>query len=219
MSRQNSPEIESDPNKYSTSVGAFPSGLGGVPIEQALDRLEEIVLSSPHIPLSRRTVVDEEQLLDQLDAVRSHLPTVIQEAEAIVAQKQEILLQAQQQAEEIVKTAQARAVQMVSETEIVQQAELAAEQLRQQMRQEYITAQEQNLVEIDRMRQQAQQELEEMRRIAIAESEEIQHGADEYANTVLTDLEQQLSAILRIIRNGRQQLKSTNPPNPNLPRN
>jgi len=205
MSRQNSSHLEPpDQNKNNTP---------GADIQQELNRLEEIVLSSPHIPLTRRTVVDEELLLDQLDLVRHNLPIAFQQAQVIIEQKEEILLQAERQADEIIQAAQARAAQILSETEIMRQAELAAEQLRQQVEQEFITAQEQNQTEIDRMRLQAQQELEQMRKKAIAEAEEIQHGADEYADTVLRNLEQQLHDILRIIRNGRQQLNSATPPN------
>lgn len=54
-----------------------------------------------------------------------------------------------------------------------------------------------------------------MRQKAIAEFEEIQQGADEYADAVLNNLEQQLKEILRIIYNGRQKLKPDGSPNSN----
>lgn len=195
MSSQNSSNIEPDQNKISS-----------VDIQEELNRLEEMVLSSPHIPLTRRTLVDEEQLLDQVDLLRLNLPAALQEAQAIVEQQQEILLDAQQQAEIIIQAAEAKAAQILNETAIVRQAELAAKQIQQQMQQEYIAAQEQNLFEIDQMRQQAEQELEQMRQKAIAESQEIQQGADDYADAVLNNLEQQLEEMLRVIYNGRQQL-------------
>lgn len=79
MSRQNPSHLEPpDQNKNNTP---------GADIQQELNRLEEIVLSSPHIPLTRRTVVDEELLLDQLDLVRHNLPIAFQQAQAIIEQK------------------------------------------------------------------------------------------------------------------------------------
>ena len=198
MSSQNSSNIEPDQNKISS-----------VDIQEELNRLEEMVLSSPHIPLTRRTLVDEEQLLDQVEFLRLNLPAALQEAQAIVEQQQEILLDAQQQAEIIIQAAEAKAAQILNETAIVRQAELAAKQIQQQMQQEYIAAQEQNLFEIDQMRQQAEQEIEQMRQKAIAESQEIQQGADDYADAVLNNLEQQLEEMLRVIYNGRQQLNSS----------
>lgn len=207
MSRQESSNVNSDQQKHSTSTEASASGPKSVDIQQELNRLEEMILASPRIPLSRKTLVDEERLLDQLDLVRLHLPTVFQEAQAIVQQKQEILLEAEQYAQDLIQAAEARAAQILNEMDIIRQAELQARQIQQQVQQECIAAQEQNIAEINQMHAQAQQELEEMRQQAIAESEDIQRGADEYADRVLQNIEQQINDILRIIHNGRQQLR------------
>jgi hypothetical protein len=71
--------------------------------------------------------------------------------------------------------------------------------------------QKQTLTEIAGMRIQAQQEIERMHQMALAEREDIQHQADEYADRVLKNMEQQLTEILRVIRNGRQQLQKDRP--------
>jgi len=207
------PNINPNQNQHTTPVEPVPSGLGNINIQQELNRLEEIVLTSPHVPLTRRTLVDEEQLLDQLDLVRVHLPSVFQDAQAIVQQKQEIILQAEQHAERIVQAAQVRAAQILNEMDIIQLAELEAKQIRQQVQQECEAEREQHFSEIELIRSQAQQELEQMRLAAIAEAEEIQQGADEYADKVLRDIEQQLNDMLRVVRNGRQQLQQETPPN------
>ncbi len=210
MSRPESPKIDPDQYKHNTP-GEAANGSGNVDIQQELNRLEEIILASPHIPLTRRTLVDEEKLLDHLDLVRLHLPAVFQEAQDIVQQKKEILLQAEQYARELVEAAEARAAQILNDMEIVRQAELQAKQILQQVQQECDAAQKQSMDEINQLRRQAQQELEEMRLRAISESEEIQQGADEYADRVLQNIEQQVNDILRIIRNGRQQLQPETP--------
>lgn len=217
MSRPESSDLNPLQHKHGTPTEASPSGSGSVDIQQELNRLEEMILASPRIPLSRKTLVDEEQLLEQLDLVRLHLPTVFQEAKAIVQQKQEILLQAEQYARDIIQVAEARAAQILNEMDIIRQAEMQARQMQQQVQQECEAAQEQNIAEINQMHRQAQQELEEMRQRVIAESEEIQQGADEYADSVLQNIEQQLNDILRIIRNGRQQLQPEIPPKGSLP--
>ena len=188
-------------------MAASPDFSGG-DIQQELDRLEEMILASPHIPMTRRTLIDEEQFLDRLDLIRSLLPVLLQQAQAVVAQKQEILLQAEHEAGEIIQTAQAQAAQIVDRTTIVQQADLSARQLQQQVQQECMLAQEENLLQIERMRQEAQRQIERMREDAIAEAEEIQRGADDYADAVLNNLEYQLTEALRIIYNGRRQLQT-----------
>lgn len=156
--------------------------------------------------LTRRTMVDEEQLLDQLDVIRLNLPSAFQEATEVVQQKEEILLEAEQYAQEIIEAAERRASQILDEMNLVRQAELEIQQMRQQVQQECEVAQERTLEEIEQMRHQTQQECEELRRLTIAECEEIQAGADLYADRVLQDMERQLAEMLRVIRNGRQQL-------------
>jgi cell division septum initiation protein DivIVA len=213
MSSQNaSNNIDPDGNRFDPLAADTASELGGAVLLQELNRLEEMILSSPHIPLTRRTLVDEEQLLDQLDHLRMRLPVALQEAQAIVEQKQEILFLAEQQAEKIIQAAQAKAAEILSETAIMQQAELAAKQLQQQVEQDCLALQEQNLLEIHQLRQQVQQELDQTRQKAIAEAQEIQQGADDYADAVLGNLEQQLQEMLRIIENGRQHLNTDVPP-------
>jgi cell division septum initiation protein DivIVA len=189
-----------------------PNGSGGIDIQRELNRLEEILFESFHIPLTRRTVVNEELLLAQLDLVRENLPTAFEDAEKIVRQREEILLQAEEYAQEVMEAAERRADQILDEMGIIQQAEYEANQIRKQVQQECEAIQEQTRIEIERMRLQAQQELEQMRQMALEECEDIQNGADDYADAVLTSIEQQLTEMLRVIHNGRQQLQPELPP-------
>jgi hypothetical protein len=181
--------------------------MGGVDIQRELNKLEEMILDSPRIPLSRRTVVDEEQLLDQLDLVRLNLPTAFQEATDIVLHKEEVIGEAEHIAQQIIANAEQRALQILNEMDLVRQAEREAHQIRQQVQQECELMQQQVLADIDQARRRAQQELEEMQRIALAECAEIQRGADDYADRVLSELEAQFTDMMRVVRNGRQQIQ------------
>ncbi|MEC4893603.1 MAG: DivIVA domain-containing protein [Oscillatoria sp. PMC 1050.18] len=184
------------------------SGGTGFDIQRELDRIEEIILYSTRIYFTGRTLVDEEKLLDQLDYVRLNLPGAFKEALDIIAQKEEILLQAEEYAQEIVDAAEQRALEILDETRIIQQAELEASRIREVVRQECEEMQRKNFSEIEQMRLQARQELEQLRQLTLAECEDIQDGADEYADAVLQNIEKQLSDLLRVIRNGRQQLNN-----------
>jgi cell division septum initiation protein DivIVA len=108
--------------------------------------------------------------------------------------------------------AERRAAQIIDEMGLIRQAEMEIKQVRQRVQQECEEAQEQTLLEIERMSRQAQQELEEMRQRAMAECAEIQSGADLYADRVLGDLEMQFNDMLRVIRNGRHRLQPDTPP-------
>jgi hypothetical protein len=178
-----------------------------VDIQRELNKLEEMILDSPRIPLSRRTVVDEEQLLDQLDLVRLNLPAAFQEATEILLHKEEVILEAEQIAQQIIGSAEQRAAQILDEMDIVREAEREAQQIRQQVQRDCEMMQQQILADIDQLRRRAQQELEEMQRMAIAECEDIQRGADDYADRVLSDLEAQFTEMMRVVRNGRQQIQ------------
>jgi cell division septum initiation protein DivIVA len=165
-------------------------------------------LDSPRIPLTRRTLVDEEQLLDQLDLVRLNLPAAFQEAEAILHHKEELLQEAELYAQEVIEAAEQRAAELLNDMGLLQQAKIEADQLRQQVLLDCEAIQQATIAEVEQIRYQAQEELEEMRARALAECEEIQNGADEYADQVLDNIEHKLGDMLRVIRNGREQLDS-----------
>lgn len=177
-----------------------------VDIQQELNRLEELILSSFRIPLVGRTLVDEEKLLEQLDFIRLSLPSAFGEAAAIIEQKEEIFLQAEDYGQQIVDAAQAKRAQILDESEIIREAEQEAADIQRKVQLECEAMMLETLEEIDHRRRQCQQELEQMRMEAIAQAQAIEQGADEYADSVLENIEQQLHDMMRIVRNGRQQL-------------
>jgi cell division septum initiation protein DivIVA len=181
-----------------------------IDVEQELNRLEEMILSSFRVPLTGKTLVDEEKLLEQLDLIRLSLPDAFNQAIAIIEQKQEIFLEAEEYGQQIVDAAQAKRVQILDENDIIRQAEKEAEQIRRQTQLECEAMMKETVAEIELKRRQTQQELEEMRSQAIAQAQQIEQGADEYADGVLDNIETDLSQMLNIIRNGRQQLNPNN---------
>lgn len=203
---------DGDPNSTNGAAYGDAPRTRGVDIQRELNRLEELILDSPRVPFSRRTLIDEEQILDQLDVIRLHLPPAFQEAIEIVRHKDEIYLEAEQYAQEMVEAAERRAAQLLDEMGLIRQAELEVKQIRHRVQQECEVAQEQTIADIERMRRQAQQDLEDLRQMTLAECEDIQAGADAYADRVLKDMENQLAEMIRVIRNGRQQLEPQPPP-------
>jgi len=191
---------------YGEGYAAEADSTANIDIQQELNALEEMILDSPRIPLTGKTLVDEEELLDQLDAIRINLPTAFQQAQEVVQQKQQILADAEEYARQIAAMAEQRAAQIMDELGIVRQAEAEAQQIRQQLRQECEALQQQTVTEVERLQQQARREMEELRRKALAEQREIEQEADHYADQVLGEIEHKLSDMLRVIRNGRQQL-------------
>ena len=203
-------------NALSTTNHSSPTPSVGFDIQRELNRLEELVLDSFRIPLTQWTVVHESRLLNQLDRVRLNLPDAFEQALRVVEQKQEILERAENYAQDIIQKAQQRAAEILDETGIIQRAQLEASQIRQQVQQECEAIEGQAMAEIEQMRYMTEQELTHLRQQTIAECEEIQQGADEYADQVLNRIEQQLSDMLRVVQNGRQQIYN-NSQNRSLP--
>lgn len=177
-------------------------------IQQELDRIEEIVLESPRLPLSGgKTMVSEDELLDQLDVVRVNLPAAVQESVQIVQQREEILAEAEQYAQEIITSAEKQAAAILNEMAIVRQAESQAAQLRAQTEQECASLRGQTLGEIEQLQNQARKEWEETRTRTLNEAQTIQEDADTYADQVLENMERQFMEMLHVLRNGRQKIQ------------
>jgi len=175
-------------------------------IQQSLNVLEELILESPRVPFSGRTLVDEDQLLEQLDRIRLNLPTVFQEAIQIVQQHDRIINQANQYAQEMMEAAEQEAARRVDDLGIVQQAEHQARQVKQQLEQDCEALRSQTRSEIEQWQNAAEQYWEETRRTTEDECLALRQDADVYASEVLQSLEQKLSDMMRIVRNGRSTL-------------
>ena len=176
-------------------------------LQQELDRIEEIVLESPRVPLSGKTMVSEDELLDQLDVVRVNLPAAVQESVQIVQQREEILMEAEQYAQEIITSAEKQAAAILSEMSIIRQAEANAAQLRSQTEQDCEAMRSQTVSEIEQLQNQARQEWEETRTRTVTEAKTIQEDADTYADQVLENMERQFMEMLHVLRNGRQKIQ------------
>lgn len=121
------------------------------------------------------------------------------------------MLEAEEYGQQVVESAQAKRAQILAESDIVRQAEREAEQLRRKVQQECDAMMQDTLAEIEQKRRACMQELEEMRQSAIAQAQEIEDGADQYADNVLENIEMDLQEMLRIITNGRLQLRGDIP--------
>ena len=91
-----------------------------------IDKLDDLVHNAKPVPLTDQVRVDKEEIYDILDQMRATIPEEIKQARWIVKERQEMLAEAKREAERIVKEARERQTRLVSETEIVKQAERAA---------------------------------------------------------------------------------------------
>lgn len=101
-----------------------------------LDQLEEIVLEGSRIPFSGGRLVNEQDAIELLDAVREAVPQQLSQAEDLLRKRDEFIERARQQAEEIVNQARREREQLINQAGIRQEAERQVSELREQARQQ-----------------------------------------------------------------------------------
>jgi cell division septum initiation protein DivIVA len=111
-------------------------------INALLDKIERLVLNSAKLPLVNRVMVDEDKLFDLLDGLRQQLPAEIEQAKQIVAHKSAIMAEAQRRGEQIITTAEKKARGLISENEVLREAQDEAETMRRRAADECVTQQD-----------------------------------------------------------------------------
>ncbi|MER3522333.1 MAG: hypothetical protein C4317_09370, partial [Acidimicrobiia bacterium] len=95
-------------------------------IESKIRRIEEMVHNAKSMPLSSSVLVPKDELLMYLADVRESLPQELRHARWILRERDEFIARARREAELIVEEAQSEASRIVSETEIMREAEWKA---------------------------------------------------------------------------------------------
>ena len=100
-----------------------------------LDQLEEIVLDGSRIPFSGGRLVNEQDAIEAMDALRESLPLQISQAEELLRQREGFIEKARQQAEEIAVQARREREQLIHSHAILQEAERQSAEVREKTRQ------------------------------------------------------------------------------------
>ena len=87
-----------------------------------LETLEEMLENSKTIPFSNKSVIDKEEMLEIIKEIRLKLPDELKQAKWIKEERQRILVEAQKEADDIVKEAENRIISMIDEHEITRKA-------------------------------------------------------------------------------------------------
>ncbi len=99
-------------------------------VEQLIGELELLISEGMSLPLSSGKCVVEREKVNQLIAeIRAAAPEEMRQAQAIVADRNEILSKANQEAEEMIKRAEAQVKKLVSQEEVVRLAAQRANEI------------------------------------------------------------------------------------------
>lgn len=87
-----------------------------------LETLEDIMEKSRSVPFSTKCIVDKEEFLEIIKEIRLKLPDEIKQAKWVKEERQRILVEAQNEANDIIKEAENRIISMIDEHEITRKA-------------------------------------------------------------------------------------------------
>lgn len=165
-----------------------------------VDRLEELVAGAQKMPIGNRAILDRRRVLDLIDQMRVAIPHEVREAQDIVAQRDAIRRDAEEDGRIIVARAEERAADLVEDHSITEAAKRRAAEIAAE-------AEQRLEQQIEAANRDIQNRIQESRRIAREQME----AADEYARELLIRLERQLQAFQASVHAGVQQLEPQAP--------
>jgi vacuolar-type H+-ATPase subunit H len=96
-------------------------------LQYLIDRLETLVRAARRMPMMSKIMMDEQELVDLIDQMRTVLPEEIRYAKHVLREKEQILADAQAQADDILRTAREQADLMIQREGLLKEARTQAE--------------------------------------------------------------------------------------------
>ncbi len=96
---------------------------------ELITELEDIIDKGVAVPFSGRCLLDKEELLEIIQEIRLKLPTDLEQAKWIKAERLNIISDARKEADEIIRAANDQLVAMVDDNEITKKATQAAAEI------------------------------------------------------------------------------------------
>lgn len=98
-------------------------------ILELIDRLEDLFNESHSVPFTHSVIVDEDRMLDIIDQMRVSIPDEIKKSQQILNQKDRFLSQAQDEASRITSIARERSAKAITQEEVVLEAQRSAQEI------------------------------------------------------------------------------------------
>lgn len=105
-------------------------------IQHLVDRLEDLIDEGRHMPFSKYTMIDEERALELIDQMRISIPEEIEKAARVIAQKDRILAQANEEAARILQMTRQKGQELLDQETSVQAARQRAQAIIDQAKQD-----------------------------------------------------------------------------------
>lgn len=162
--------------------------------------LELTIEESITIIPNKFVVVKPNEIFTLIDRIYASLPVEVQEARALLRRREELQMEAQQKAEKVIADAQMEADRKLSEADFIKAVEREGIRIRNQVQEE-----------CEELKRKAMEEADNIRSQAADDAIKTKEGAELYAEQVLTNIEQDLSKLQQVVKNGQiymEQLRS-----------
>jgi vacuolar-type H+-ATPase subunit H len=117
-----------DPGVYDREGVAAIGNDMRMDLQYLIDRLENMVTTARRMPVTNRLMLDEQELADLIDQMRTVLPEEVRSARKVLRERDSIISEAQQQADEILKTAHEQAEMLLDQQGLMAEAQARARQ-------------------------------------------------------------------------------------------
>ena len=97
-------------------------------LQYLIDRLEAMVTGAKRMPITNKLMLDEQELADLIDQMRTVLPEEVRSARKVLRERDSIISEFQQQADDILKTAHEQAEMLLDQQGLMAEAEARARQ-------------------------------------------------------------------------------------------
>jgi cell division septum initiation protein DivIVA len=101
-----------------------------------VERLEQALNESRHLPLTASLLVDEDRIFNIIDQMRVAIPEAIKRANRIEAEKDRILAQAKEEGDRIRELARQEAMELVNRDAVIANAHKRADQIMERAHQD-----------------------------------------------------------------------------------
>ena len=173
-------------------------------LESILNELDEVLESAVTLPLTSKCMVDAERIRDLIDDIRLNIPSEIKQARAVVADRNEILSMAKQEAEDLIRKAEERAKALVDNDAIVRQANAKGMAMLSEASQKAADMVAQATARSNELSAQSSAKATEMLTQANLRSKEMKQAAYDFSEGMLRSTEDTVARALAEIKTTRQ---------------
>ena len=163
-------------------------------VEECIDRLNDIIEHS--IDFFGRAIIKKEVLIEQIDRMIGALPEDINEASRILRRRQDIIDNANYEADRIKNDAMNEKNRILSESELLRAVQEEAAIVREKL-----------ISECEEIKNRAYNDAENIKIQAAEEARRMREGIDKYAEEVLNTLETNLAQQQATVQNGQRYLE------------